>query len=155
VPRRALLLTCLLVLLAPAVASAAPLSFPIYGGFHSVLACGEGESTSAQDLAAFSATGAPPASDTNQAPLYGGLEQAWPGFTAPDLNRYYRDSSLQAAPAPSTLSSLLGQLGQTVTGSPPPAEAPAPGVTIMRSTPYGCHGSTAIRARRRCGARAT
>lgn len=135
--RRALLLTCLLGLLVPAVASASASSFPIYGGFHSVLAFGEGESSSAQDLAAFSANGAPPASDVNQGPLYGGLEQAWPGFTAGGLDRYYKDSGFAAVSAPSTIAGVLGQLGQTVTGSPPAAETPAQGVTIMRSTPYG------------------
>lgn len=52
------------------------------GGVHSVLAFGAGEGTSAQDLAAFSANGTVPTSDLDQAPLYEGLEQAWPGFTA-------------------------------------------------------------------------
>ena len=51
--RRLLLLVCLFVLALPAVANGQ--SFPIYGGFHSVLAFGEGENTSATDLAAFEA----------------------------------------------------------------------------------------------------
>jgi hypothetical protein len=100
--RRLLLLVCLLVLALPAVANGQ--SFPIYGGFHSVLAFGEGENTSATDLAAFEANGTVPADDLDQQPLYEGLEQAWPGFTTADLNRYYKDSSFAAQPAAGLLS---------------------------------------------------
>jgi hypothetical protein len=70
--RRVLLLVCTLVLALPAAAQ----GFPIYNGFHSVLAFGEGEGTSAQDLAAFEANGTVPAADTNQLQQYEGLEQA-------------------------------------------------------------------------------
>ncbi|HET9105086.1 MAG TPA: penicillin acylase family protein [Solirubrobacteraceae bacterium] len=118
----------------PAGASAA--AFPIFGGFHSVLAFGEGQSTSAQDLAAFTAAGTVPSADVNQAPLYEGLEQAWPGFTTADLGRFYKDSSFAAPPAPSTLSGLLGQLGPTVTGAPAGTEEPRAGVLVQRTSDY-------------------
>ena len=45
-------------------ASARADGFPEIGGFHSVLAFGEGESTSALDLAQFEANGTAPASAT-------------------------------------------------------------------------------------------
>ena len=56
--RRLLIALCLLCLGAPA--SAAAQRPPIFSGFNSVLAFGEGEGTSAQDLAAYEASGAVP-----------------------------------------------------------------------------------------------
>jgi acyl-homoserine lactone acylase PvdQ len=107
-----------------------------FGGFHSVLAFGEGENTSAQDLAAFEANGTVPPADLNQQTQYEGLEQAWPGFTAADLDKYYKNSDFQPAPSPSVVSGLLGQLGTVVTGSPPGVEQPSPGVLIVRDSQY-------------------
>ncbi|HEY2007307.1 MAG TPA: penicillin acylase family protein, partial [Solirubrobacteraceae bacterium] len=152
------LLVCLLALALPAGAAQA---FPIYGGFHSVLAFGEGEGTSGQDLAAFEANGTVPAVDLNQQGLYEGLEQAWPGFTTPDLNRFYKDSSFLAKPAsgplnasrraaapptdlpgslpaplPPILSSLPGSLSTIVGSSPSGTESPRSGLTIVRQSPY-------------------
>ncbi len=158
--RRLLLLVCLLVLGLPASAGAQ--SFPIYGGFHSVLAFGEGENTSGQDLAGFLTSGAVPAADLNQQQLYEGLEQAWPGFTTADLSRYYKDSSFVAQPASGSpgpgltlagrrghdlpgglggplapiLGSLPGGLGTIVGGSPSGTESPRAGLTIIRQAPY-------------------
>jgi acyl-homoserine lactone acylase PvdQ len=109
---------------------------PMFGGFNSVLAFGEGKGTSAQDLAAYEANGTVPPADLNQVQQYEGLEHAWPGFTSADLSKYYKNSGFQPEPAPSTLSSLLGQLGTTVSGSPPGAETPAPGVTIVRDPSF-------------------
>ncbi|MEO6857851.1 MAG: penicillin acylase family protein, partial [Solirubrobacteraceae bacterium] len=161
---RLLLLVCLVVLGLPAAAGAR--SFPTYSGFHSVLAFGEGENTSAQDLAGFFANGSVPATDLNQQPLYEGLEQAWPGFTAADLNRYYKNSSFAPQPAGSplplarqrgqnlpsnlpgglpgavsgplapVLGSLPGQLNTIVGGSPSGTESPRAGLTIVRQAPY-------------------
>ena len=134
--RRIGLVTALFAVLLVVPAGAAAADFPIFGGFHSVLAFGEGQSTSAGDLAAFTASGTVPPADSDQAPLYEGLEQAWPGFTQADLGRFYKDSSFVAPPAPSTISGLLGQLGQTVTGAPPGIEQPRQGVLIQRSSDY-------------------
>ncbi len=132
VARRLLPLVCLLFLGLPPAAAAQ--SFPIFGGFHSVLAFGEGEGTSAPGLAAFEANSSVPAADLSQDRQYEGLEQAWPGFTAADLSKYYKDSSFQPQPSPSVLSSLLSTVGSTAGGSPPGAETPSPGVLIVRDS---------------------
>ena len=116
-------------------AGAAPAhAFPIYSGFHSVLAFGEGEGTTASDLAAFEAGSAVPPSDLSQQTQYEGIEQAWPGFTAADLNTYYKDSSFQAEPAASALPGLLGEIGTS--GTPAGVETPEAGVTIIRQAPF-------------------
>jgi Penicillin amidase len=129
-----------------------------------VLAFGEGKNTSATDLAAFEANGSVPADDLNQQPLYEGLEQAWPGFSTADLNRYYKDSSFAAQPAagllagtrapasrqdlpgglpgglpgplPPILGSLPGSLSTIVGSSPSGTESPRSGLTIVRQAPY-------------------
>ena len=132
--RRLLLLTCVVTLSVAAPAVAQPP--PIFGGFHSVLAFGEGESTSAADLAAYQANGTVPASDLSQDKLYEGLEQAWPGFTTADLNAYYKNSDFQPQPAAGAVPSLLGQAGAAATGSPPQVETPRPGVLIVRDPTY-------------------
>jgi len=139
--RRLLLLTGLLgVTLGTVAAAGSPAdaqSFPIYSGFHSVLAFGEGESTSDQDLAAFEVNGTVPAADLSQDAMYEGLEQAWPGFTTADLNTYYKNSDFEAEPSASVLSGLLGTLGSVVSGSPPNVETPEPGATVVRDTSSG------------------
>jgi acyl-homoserine lactone acylase PvdQ len=114
----------------PAVSSAQ--GFPIYTGFHSVLAFGEGEGTSDQDLAAFEGSKAVPAADLSQDQQYEGIEQAWPGFTTADLDTYYKDSDFEAEPSQSALSGLLGGVGGALSGSPPAAETPEAGLLIVR-----------------------
>jgi acyl-homoserine lactone acylase PvdQ len=133
--RRCLLaLGCLALLLAvPAAAGAA--SSPIYSGFHSVLAFGEGESTTAADLAQYEANGTPPPSDLNQQQEYEGLEQAWPGFTSADLSRYYKNSDLQAEPSSTQLLALEAEGNGGDPGRPQNVETPEPGVTIVREPP--------------------
>jgi acyl-homoserine lactone acylase PvdQ len=132
--RRVVPVICALGLGWPAIAVAQ--SPPIFSGFHSVLAFGEGEGTSSQDLAAYESAGTVPPADLSQDQQYEGLEQAWPGFTAADLARYYKDSDFQPQPAPSTVTNLLGQVGATVTGSPPQTETPEPGVLVVRDPTY-------------------
>jgi acyl-homoserine lactone acylase PvdQ len=124
------LLAGLLLLALPAAGQAQ--TFPIYSGFHSVLAFGEGEPTSDQDLAAFEANGTVPAADLSQDQQYEGLEQAWPGFTEADLNTYYKSSDFQAEPSQSVLGGLLGGIGGVVTGSAADVETPEQGLTIVR-----------------------
>ncbi len=136
--RRALILmTVLLAASAAAAGSARAASgSPIFTGFYSVLAYGEGEGTSAQDLATNTALDTIPAADTNQLSMYEGLEQAWPGFTSSQMLTYYKDSGFEAEPSSSALDTLSGQLDTTVTGSPPAVESPQQGVTIVRQPPY-------------------
>ena len=132
--RRLVLIVCALGVAGlglPAACLAA--GFPVYQGFHSVLAFGEGEGTSAPDLLAFERNGTAPASDLSQQQQYEGLEQAWPGFTTADLAKYYKDSDFQQEPSSSSLSGLLGGLGST--GSPPAVEHPETGVTVVREPP--------------------
>jgi acyl-homoserine lactone acylase PvdQ len=142
--RRIAFLVCTAFLALPAAAQA----FPIYNGFHSVLAFGEGESTSAADLAAFETAGTVPPADTNQLHQYEGLEQAWPGFASAQLDQYYKNSSFTPKPSPAALGGLLGQLpgglggtlggvlGGALPASQTSAEQPEDGVTIVRSPPY-------------------
>jgi acyl-homoserine lactone acylase PvdQ len=134
--RRALMFVCVLCVAVGLVAPTAARAFPTFGGFYSVLAFGEGESTSAADLAAYEANGTVPQSDTDQAPLYEGLEQAWPGFTAADLPRYYKNSDFQAEPPPSALTGVPGVVGTLLPGSVPPGVVP-PGVVPSGSVPSG------------------
>ena len=127
-------MVCSLVLALPAGATAAT---PVFDGFHSVLAFGEGEGTSDQDLALFEANGTVPAADLSQEQMYEGLEQAWPGFTAADLGTYYKDSDFAPEPTASQLAAIesSGATG-TLTGSPPSVETPEPGVLVVRAAPY-------------------
>lgn len=78
--RRLLLLTLVLCLsvAAPALAQ----SPPTFTGFRSVLAFGEGENTSAQDLAAFEAAGTAPPADLNQEQQYADRRSARNGRLA-------------------------------------------------------------------------
>jgi acyl-homoserine lactone acylase PvdQ len=134
--RRLPLLVCLLMLVLPAAGAQA---FPIYGGFHSVLAFGEGEGTSAQNLAAFEANGTVPAVDLNQQSLYEGLEQAWPGFTTGDLSRFYKDSSFLAQPSSGPLNASRRAVGPgNLPTTPPrglPGGLPGPLPPILGSLP--------------------
>ena len=109
----------------------------IFDGFHSVLAFGEGEGTSDQDLALFEANGTVPAADLNQDQMYEGLEQAWPGVTAANLDTYYKDSDFAPEPTATQLAGIEATAaGSALTGSPPAVETPEPGVLIVRQAPY-------------------
>jgi acyl-homoserine lactone acylase PvdQ len=140
VSRRVLLpISSLIAAMATSAAFAAPAaatSFPIYTGFHSVLAFGEGESTSAADLAAFEANGTVPTADVSQDQQYEGIEQAWPGFTSSDLNTHFKDSDFVTEPSATALGGLLGGVGSTSSGSPAAVETPEPGVLVVRTPPY-------------------
>jgi acyl-homoserine lactone acylase PvdQ len=117
--------------------SAATASPAIFDGFHSVLAFGEGEGTSDQDLALFEANGTVPAADLNQDQMYEGLEQAWPGVTDADLDNYYKDSDFAPEPTASQLAGIEASAASTaLTGSPPAVETPEPGVLVVRQPPY-------------------
>jgi acyl-homoserine lactone acylase PvdQ len=117
-------------------AAAAAQGFPIFNGFHSVLAFGEGQSTTASGLAAFESGGSVPGADLSQQQQYEGLEQAWPAVTAANLGTYYKDSDFLAEPSPSALGGLTGSVGSSATGNPPAVETPEQGVTVVREPPY-------------------
>jgi acyl-homoserine lactone acylase PvdQ len=124
---------------------AAAKTMPTFGGFHSVLAFGEGEGTTGRDLARFEATGQPPAVDLSQDAQYEGLEQAWPGFTSNALSRYYKNSDLHARPSAGALRQLESQGGSSTSGSPPAVERPKSGVLIVRDPRFAVpriYGST-------------
>jgi hypothetical protein len=127
-------LAALACLTMPAQAVAKPP--PVFGGFYSVLAFGEGEGTSDQDLARFEATGQPPAVDLSQDTQYEGLEQAWPGFTTAGLHRYFKNSDLHGRPSGATLKRLESQGGSGANGSPPAVETPRRGVLIVRDARF-------------------
>jgi acyl-homoserine lactone acylase PvdQ len=140
--KRRLLLLLSLCFLALPVAAAHATDFPVYNGFHSVLAYGEGESTSDADLATFEASGMAPASDLNEDSLYEGIEQAWPGFSDADLGTYYRDSDFAAEPSSTTgsgaggLTGVLSPVIGDATGAQPSIETPETGATVVRTAPY-------------------
>ena len=90
------------------------------GGFRNVLAVGQGEVVNASELAAYRATGEPPASFVNQLPLYRDLLYGAPGLQPADLDRYFKPASLGVAP--DDVASV---------------ESPKPGVTITRDRAYG------------------
>jgi len=108
-----------------------------FDGFHSVLAFGEGEGTSDQDLALYEANSTVPAADLNQDQMYEGLEQAWPGFSQADLDTYYKNSDFAPEPTASQLTSIeLSAASGALTGSPAAVETPEPGVLVVRQPPY-------------------
>ena len=76
----------------------------IFDGFHSVLAFGEGEGTSDQDLALFEANGTVPAADLSQDQMYEGLEQAWPASAQPTSTPTTRTRTSRLSPRRPSLS---------------------------------------------------
>ena len=126
-PRRLLLLPALVGILAVTAAAAPPgsaaagTSFaPDQGGFHSVLAYGEGQTVNAADLAGYEAAGTVPSSFTDQVAAYNGLITAAPHVTAADLGRLYKDSSFSQVPADRVEST----------------ESPTAGVTVVRDSAH-------------------
>jgi acyl-homoserine lactone acylase PvdQ len=102
------------------VVSPPPLSVPVFGPFRSVLAQGEGQTTTATDLAAYEGLGTIPPSFTNQQPLYVGIMPHASTLTAPDLNVYYKGT---------TFGSMPGGVGSV--------EIPKPGVEIFFDKQFG------------------
>src|SRR3954452_2017942 len=84
---------------APASAQSPPaIKVPKFPGFHSVLAQGEGQSVNAADLAAYEATGKPPETFVSQQPLYVGIMPHAGTLTAPDIGRYYKNTTFGQMP---------------------------------------------------------
>src|SRR2546428_8264435 len=92
-------LAALVVVAAPALAqSPPPVKVPIFGGFRSVLAQGEGQSITASDLVAYEASGNPPDSFVNQQPLYVEIMPHAATLTAPQLDVFYKRTSFGQLP---------------------------------------------------------
>jgi acyl-homoserine lactone acylase PvdQ len=96
-----------------------PIKVPKFGGFRSVLAQGEGQSVNAADLAAYEATGNPPDPFVSQQPLYVGIMPHAGTLTAPDLNRYYKNTTFGQMP-----------------GGVKSVTTPRPGVRIFRDEKF-------------------
>src|SRR5262249_44707013 len=83
-----------LVLLAPAARADGP--YGDAGGFYSVLGVGQGQTTTAADLAQNELPGAPPPSFVNQLDLYSGVSRGADTLTTDTLTRYWKPSSFRA-----------------------------------------------------------
>ena len=68
------------------------------GGFHDVLPPGANGMANGVELAAFLTTGARPAHNDDQLAMYRDLMYATPGLKAPDLGRYFKDSTFGIKP---------------------------------------------------------
>jgi hypothetical protein len=92
-----------------------PISAPMFEGFNSVLAQGEGESIEAPELVANQASGELPETFTNQQPLYVDIMPRAATLAPEDIRRFYKDTRFGEMP---------GGVGSTST--------PRPGVTVYR-----------------------
>jgi acyl-homoserine lactone acylase PvdQ len=90
------------------------------GHFRSVLAQGEGQQLNALEFAQYQASGNPPATYTNQQPLYVDIMPRATSLTAADLDVFYK---------PTDFGSMPGGVGSTST--------PRPGVQIFRDAKFG------------------
>jgi acyl-homoserine lactone acylase PvdQ len=116
-------LTLLLTLLLAGTAAAQtppPLDVPAIGGFHSVLAQGEGQTVLAADLAANQLNGTVPARFTDQQPLYVGVTKAASSLTEADIPTYYKDAKFGSMP-----------------GGVESVSTPRDGIQIFRDQRYG------------------
>jgi acyl-homoserine lactone acylase PvdQ len=105
---------------AAVAATPPPVTVPVFGHFRSVLAQGEGQQLNALEFAQYEATGAPPATYTNQQPLYVGIMPRAASLTPPDLDLFYK---------PTDFGSMPGGVGSV--------ETPRPGVQIFRDAKFG------------------
>jgi acyl-homoserine lactone acylase PvdQ len=91
-----------------------------FGGFRNVLPGGQGETVNEDELAAYTASGEPPESFTDQLPLYEGVMRAAPTLSASELDDYFKPAAFGVAP---------GQVASEV--------RPRQGVLIQRDAAYG------------------
>jgi acyl-homoserine lactone acylase PvdQ len=108
--------------LAPTASAAEPpaIGVPKLGHFRSVLAQGEGQQLNALEFAQYQASGSPPATYTNQQPLYVDIMPRATSLTPADLDVFYK---------PTDFGSMPGGVGAT--------ETPRPGVQIFRDAKFG------------------
>ena len=120
--RRAVVLSLLAALAAPAAAPAQtpPLTVPSFGAFRSVLAQGEGQQLNALQFGQYEASGNPPATYTNQQPLYVGIMPQASSLIPADLDRFYKRTDFGTMPG--------GAASET---------SPRPGVHIFRDAGFG------------------
>src|SRR3954453_10523391 len=121
--RRLLPMLAALAALSPATASAADppaITGPKLGHFRSVLAQGEGQQLNTFEFAQYEASGNPPATYTNQQPLYVDIMPHASSLTAGDLDVFYK---------PTDFGSMPGGVGTT--------ETPKTGVQIFRDAKFG------------------
>jgi len=116
--------------LVPVARAADPATDPAadFGGFHSVLGVGQGQTVNGLGLAQFEATGQVPNSFVSQLSQYSGIERASLTFSPSDFSRFYK---------PSGFGLLPGGLAST--------ETPQPGLRILRDTQFSVpriYGST-------------
>src|SRR3954452_13333688 len=103
-----------------AVAADPPtITAPKVGTFRSVLAQGEGQQLNTFEFAQYEASGQPPATYTNQQPLYVDIMPRASSLTAPDLDVFYK---------PTDFGSMPGGVGTT--------ETPKTGVQIFRDAKF-------------------
>src|SRR6478609_1783814 len=93
---------------------------PKFGAFRSVLAQGEGQQLNIFEFGQYTASGNPPATYTNQQPLYVDIMPRASSLTASDLDVFYK---------PTDFGSMPGGVGTT--------ETPRPGVQIFRDAKFG------------------
>ena len=121
-PRVLARLTLLILLALPATAAAQtppPLDVPAIGGFHSVLAQGEGQTATAEDLVAAQA-GQVPERFVDQQPLYVGVMPEAESLRESDIPTYYKDATFGSMP-----------------GGVESVSTPRPGVQIFRDAAFG------------------
>jgi acyl-homoserine lactone acylase PvdQ len=97
-------------------------SVPVFAGFNSVLAQGEGYTVNGPALAAYETTGQPPQSFVSQNPLYAGVMPVAGSLTDQSIHRYYKDTDFRQMP---------GGIASSVS---PPGDA---GATIYRDKQFG------------------
>ncbi|HYZ29297.1 MAG TPA: penicillin acylase family protein [Thermoleophilaceae bacterium] len=97
-----------------------PLTVPQVGHFRSVLAQGEGQQLNALEFGQYQLTGNPPATYTNQQPLYVDVMPHAASLTPSDLDVFYK---------PTDFGSMPGGIGST--------SSPRPGVQIFRDAKFG------------------
>src|SRR3954451_5235725 len=117
---RWLVVACTLAFAPPALADPPAITVPKLGHFRSVLAEGEGQQLNVFEFGQYEASGQPPATYTNQQPLYVDIMPHASSLTPSDLDVFYK---------PTDFGSMPGGIGTT--------ESPRAGVTIYRDAKFG------------------
>jgi hypothetical protein len=97
-----------------------PVTAPVFQGFRSVLAQGEGQQLNAVEFGQYQLSGDPPDTYTSQQPLYVDIMPRASALTPADLDKYYKDTAFGSMP---------GGIGTQY--------SPRPGVQIFRDAQFG------------------
>jgi hypothetical protein len=106
----------------PATAAAQdppPVTAPVFQGFRSVLAQGEGQQLGAVEFGSYQVSGEPPETYTSQQPLYVDIMPRASALTTDDLDRYYKHTEFGEMP---------GGVGTQY--------SPRPGVQVFRDSEF-------------------